>query len=641
MKPLFHKPDTSLEKLAYRTKLGSNPNDWGMEVLDAVYKEHPYLKSYSVDVDIKDKDEGSGTAVGTVIVYPTMMTKEAAAAKQRVISMPIIIKEREMAPLDVYMGGEEGTPHPASQEDIESTLQSPELFEGPEPRRSGRGGRGALDLSVPSRFGTMGSGQGYGMGGADQSSGSLMKTASVWAGIGPRLDLEKLAAYLKPVAHSIEPTVREVAAAVDAGTVGPSDADVVQVSGKPGNLMVKTASCGAYSPVAKRIDDDAAQKLVGDRWGELAERGYVTLVSNPVDDIDQLEKLASVQEASVGEVSIGGRRVRASIFPEVRTLHHTQLPGTLVLGDGWFAEAEKVAAANTIMHPGIEPFRPSGRVVPVDGQGVAYEPLLIKSFVGSFEKHACVATRLGSGQDIVIHFFPELQKIAHVGGNEYAFPVPGAYMGFLPYPDVDSRKTIDDAMVQDAAFDLRRMPSMVKVASDGEAWRLWGPARIQGEYDEAGVMFALGAAGVAPDRARGMLKHASLYREAVEFSNVRDIEEATPAPPRDLAPRSTTWRDAVAYLFNEDGQELMKSAGVRMKGQSPSSLLSLDFVTPENASMYVSYLPDLEKAASHLAELLVASRLGYDDIRERSAKNAMTQLQSVVTDLRELDHKVH
>jgi hypothetical protein len=138
-----------------------------------------------------------------------------------------------------------------------------------------------------------------------------------------------------------------------------------------------------------------------------------------------------------------------------------------------------------------------------------------------------------------------------------------------------------------------------------------------------------------------MLKHASLYREPVETSGTHLLSPPAPEVPRSVSPQSTSWRDVTAFLFGDEGQELLKSAGAQLKGQSPSALLSLDFVTPETASLYASYLPDLEKAASHLAELLVASRLGYDDIRERSAKNAMTQLQAVVADLQGLQNKVH
>lgn len=692
MKPLFVSPtniDSGLEKLAYRTKLGSNPNEWGMEVLDAVYKEHPYLKAYAVDVDLQRKDEGTGTAVGKVLVYPSTMTKEAASTKNRIVSMPVIVRERELAPLDVYVDKEEGTPHPADREAIESRLQSPELFKGPEPMRRKGVNHGGLDLQAPTRFGSIGAGAGYGLGGGgDQTSGTLMKTASsdvitalskklktndpdvisrhieraenlgvdpmkpkplaktasVWQALAPRLDLEKVAAYLKPAAHDIEGVVREVASAVDASVSGRERVDVAQVYGSPGNYMVKTASREAFAPSTRRISDHQARELAGDRYSELAQNGYVTLVQDPVEEPETMEKLASYGHgAGVGQVSVGGRRVEANVFPQVHTLHGLPLSYSLVLGEGWYAEPEKVAAAN------VRPLEPSklpaeyghGRVIPVDDDGIAYEPLEILNVAASFEKVAARARRLLTGQEITIHFEPELRKVAHVHGGEYAFPEVGNGIHFLPYPEYEAKRRLDSSLVEDAAFSLEQADSMVKVAVDGSAWRVWGPAKVQGEYDQAGLEFALGALGIGPQRTKALVKTASLYRDPVEISGVHELGDPAPEQVRNLGPQSTSWRDTVRYLFDEDGQELLKTAGLRLKGQTPSALLALDFVTPENASMYVGYLPDLEKAASHLAELLVASRLGYDDIRERSAKNAMTQLQAVVSDLRTLDNKVH
>ena len=55
--------------------------------------------------------------------------------------------------------------------------------------------------------------------------------------------------------------------------------------------------------------------------------------------------------------------------------------------------------------------------------------------------------------------------------------------------------------------------------------------------------------------------------------------------------------------------------------------------------MFVKFIPDFEKTASRLAEILVASRLGMEDIKEVAAKNAMGQLSSVIDGLKRLESK--
>lgn len=97
----------------------------------------------------------------------------------------------------------------------------------------------------------------------------------------------------------------------------------------------------------------------------------------------------------------------------------------------------------------------------------------------------------------------------------------------------------------------------------------------------------------------------------------------------------------VALLTSPKAESLWKQASVTLGKESVDSILALNFVTPENASIYVGYIPELEKVASKLAELLVASRLGMDDVRESAAKNAMTQVNAVVRGLEGLRERIH
>ena len=82
--------------------------------------------------------------------------------------------------------------------------------------------------------------------------------------------------------------------------------------------------------------------------------------------------------------------------------------------------------------------------------------------------------------------------------------------------------------------------------------------------------------------------------------------------------------------------DLIKEAGVILDRETADTVLALRFVTPENVGIYVNYLPELEKVSSRLAEILVASRLGMDQVKESAAKNAMSQMQTVIKGLRQL-----
>ena len=74
--------------------------------------------------------------------------------------------------------------------------------------------------------------------------------------------------------------------------------------------------------------------------------------------------------------------------------------------------------------------------------------------------------------------------------------------------------------------------------------------------------------------------------------------------------------------------------------ETVDSILSLQFMTPDNVGMYVDYIPELEKTINKVAEVLVAARLGMDDVKESAAKNAMSQLGAVLSGLANLRDKV-
>lgn len=65
-------------------------------------------------------------------------------------------------------------------------------------------------------------------------------------------------------------------------------------------------------------------------------------------------------------------------------------------------------------------------------------------------------------------------------------------------------------------------------------------------------------------------------------------------------------------------------------------VLSLGFMTPENFTTFVEYLPEFEEAVQKLSHLLIAVRLGLPDVPEQSVSNAVKRLEEVIVTLRGL-----
>ena len=56
-------------------------------------------------------------------------------------------------------------------------------------------------------------------------------------------------------------------------------------------------------------------------------------------------------------------------------------------------------------------------------------------------------------------------------------------------------------------------------------------------------------------------------------------------------------------------------------------------------TVFIDHLPDFEKVVSRLAELLIAVRVGLQDIPESAVKNAMDRLDEVVVGLKKLVYR--
>ena len=90
-----------------------------------------------------------------------------------------------------------------------------------------------------------------------------------------------------------------------------------------------------------------------------------------------------------------------------------------------------------------------------------------------------------------------------------------------------------------------------------------------------------------------------------------------------------------AHRFARD---LTKEAAALKDPGLVDTVLSLQFINKDNVNKFIAFIPQFEQAASHLADLLVASRLGLP-LQEYPVKTAMENLMEVLSGLRMLRGK--
>ena len=235
---------------------------------------------------------------------------------------------------------------------------------------------------------------------------------------------------------------------------------------------------------------------------------------------------------------------------------------------------------------------------------------------------------MSNGASIKIHISDDFKKLASISETEFVIP---SNMKFIPINGNQIKVASDPSIATEISMLKSASDNALSLISDGGYFSLRGNTPFSGNmYKKDEMSFILGAHGV---RADNFIKQASTTKMPVKIAHTRQVvleEEAQ------LKAISQIKRHDVSSI----NVDLVKEASVIVDKETVDSILSLKFVTPENVSMYVGFVPELEKTANKLAEILVASRLGMDKVKEASAKNAMSQLSKVIKDLKKIGAQI-
>jgi hypothetical protein len=83
-------------------------------------------------------------------------------------------------------------------------------------------------------------------------------------------------------------------------------------------------------------------------------------------------------------------------------------------------------------------------------------------------------------------------------------------------------------------------------------------------------------------------------------------------------------------------QFFVKEAAVIPDPTAVDSVLSLGFINPENVLTFINYIPVLDEAQSKLCELLIASRLGAQNIPTSALERTVRGLEEALEGLQTL-----
>lgn len=176
--------------------------------------------------------------------------------------------------------------------------------------------------------------------------------------------------------------------------------------------------------------------------------------------------------------------------------------------------------------------------------------------------------------------------------------------------------------------------AFVTIRSDGSTFSISGPVlekmasedRSYLNVDEA--MFLLCGLGVEP--AYGVTKLA----HAMNGNNERvHIGRAIILAAEQL---KLAHDNAAAFLRNVPNMRvnLVKEAALLPDPSAVDSVLSLNFINPENLLTFVGYLPNIDAAQSKMCELLLAARLGVRELPTSALERAVRSTEEVIEGLK-------
>lgn len=267
-------------------------------------------------------------------------------------------------------------------------------------------------------------------------------------------------------------------------------------------------------------------------------------------------------------------------------------------------------------------------------KGLATIPVTIKSMVFDCGCLKVMAMdNMGGGYKLKFDPANKLARIAKVGD---CYCMPGEFR-WVPMEGFEQ-------ISNSAADFMAKTAGQVKTANP---WVLcptgYGQYALRGSQkyasacgwdhtnlEEYQAKFLLGSMGMGEGSQELAFKVAAMRGQA-EIHGIKNIplQSEKVAEARPLARRLTKIADGLRV-------NLWKEASYMAESQTVDSLLSLNFVNPENISKFVNKLPSLKNTVSHLASLLIASRLGISEIPEQATSTAMYRILDVINGLETL-----
>lgn len=235
------------------------------------------------------------------------------------------------------------------------------------------------------------------------------------------------------------------------------------------------------------------------------------------------------------------------------------------------------------------------------------------------------------GRPIVVSQQPNIQTLMPIDGK-LLVPMDWKWSSLDKTQAVDLAGGEDD-IGKEAA--VREYLGSVTIRSGGTTFDLDGPAisklaeQDRRALDVNATLFTLVGLGVHPDHAIAKMGSALTGKASVLVKVGRILTPASAA-------RAEAVEKAASAVIPNLRRNLVKEAAFMPDPTAVDTVLSLGFVNPENLSTFVAYLPEIDEAQQHLCEILLAARLGMNEVPVGALEKAIKSTEEVIEGLKVL-----
>lgn len=654
--------ESEIEKTGMEARLSDNADTWNEEVLQELFKQRPFVGQYDVIPVMKVVEDERGYGLGHFIVKNKTGRLNTDAGRQlaamagvRTVKVPFVIKEQRLKEIDVLIDSR-GRPQPLTEKRLREALFRGDLFDAYAPRPSPVNLIGD-QFVPPNRSERLTAGRGTVIEQGEVKTGSqkplllqALQPTMLQSDIDRMTDalnadqplaaalIEKHASLMSVIASAQPLNPLDVAATVRS-VASPT---VLQVSRVGDEYILKTANHRFFNPQVVAADRLKMASIVGEDMVSTADRqGIASISTDPVvkDDFSTDETAKAIEE--FGEYKVRDAEDKEHfgwVFPKVYDFEGRSLP--LKIFTNGSMNAIQNDMAGIFVNKGsnvVSSSDPQGDgfwyVTTETGSALAFIPGTVQL---TYEDTQGPGFRFITmmGEPCVLRIVPGLKKPIHVGGGEYGLPdnvrwcpLNGAAVQLVESPE-SFAKTAASLTADD----------VVTVISDGKLWSFTGApldkvAEEHTSFLEADdAMFLACCLGMSAPYAMRKLAQAG-QRGRADISGCREV-----VPAMQMYKEAEA-RARAAYAELPAKPMLLKEAVGIDDVTTVDKVLSLGFLTPENISTFIDYLPDLEDAVSKLAYVLMAARIGLPDVSEVSTKNAMERVDEVIEALRKLVYR--